>query len=102
MPHTLERGFLTTGPPGKSPGLFLYFDLFIFDHTTAYGISTVLESCSHYPWPLGESKQLYSDGINPVVFLVWATINPPNSTIKQQLGGLWSGPTPFHCPKALL
>ena len=71
-------------------------------HTTAHGISTVLESCSHYPWPLGESKQLYSDGINPVVFLVWATINPPNSTIKQQLGGLWSGPTPFHCPKALL
>lgn len=32
-------------------------------HTTAYGISTVLESCSYRPWPLGESKQLYSDGM---------------------------------------
>lgn len=32
-------------------------------HTTPYGISTVLESCSYRPWPLGESKQLYSDGM---------------------------------------
>ena len=70
-------------------------------HATAQGISTVPESCTTRPWPPGESKQLYSDGMTRPSGIPGLDYNQSSKLYHQQYpGGLWSGPTALHCPKA--
>lgn len=69
-------------------------------HTPQHGISAVLESCSYAPGLLAKANS-FSDGMTKTQRYSWfeATINPPNSTLKQRWGDCGQAQHRFTVPK---